>query len=152
MDSIPPAMRPKGKRKVYQSISSAFSRMSSPRASSLEMQSASIAGTLDNLPGSPRKKRQRIYSSLSSAFSRRSPSMANSPQPMSPSPVNLPEIFIFPPSPSPAPEEGDNIRMIEEDLGPVVNEEEVEGGGSSPRPELEIDEPETAPAPGPAQL
>jgi hypothetical protein len=63
----------------------------------------------------------------------------------------LPEIFISPPSPSPAPEEGDNFRIIEEVLGPVENEEEVEGGGCSPRPELEIDEPITAPAPGPAQ-
>jgi len=43
MDAIPPVMRLKDKRKVYQSISSAFSRISSPQ-NSLEI-ATSIAGS-----------------------------------------------------------------------------------------------------------
>ena len=70
--------------------------------------------------------------------------MENSPQPTSPSPVNLPEIFISPTNPSPTSEEEDYFRMIEEVLSPMEIEEEVEGGGSSSKPEPEIDMPETA--------
>jgi hypothetical protein len=138
-------MRLKGKRKVYQSISSAFSRISSPR-NSLEI-ATSIAGTgspTSDLPSSslhPRKKRQRIYQSISSTFSRRSSPMENSPQPTSLSPANLPEIFISPTNPSSTSEEEDDFRMIDEVLSPMENEVEVEGGGSSLRPEPEIDEP-----------
>ena len=142
MDAIPPVMRVKGKRKVYQSISSTFSRISSPK-NSLEI-GTSIAGTgspTSDLPSSslhPRKKRQRIYQSISSAFSKRSSPMENSPQPTSPSPANLPEIFISSTNLSPTSEEEDNFKMIEEALSPMENEEEVEGGGSSLRPEPEI--------------
>src|SRR5882724_8669465 len=136
-------MRLKGKRKVYQSISSAFSRISSPK-NSLEI-ATSIAGTgspTSDPPFSsfhPRKKRQRIYQSISSAFSRSSSPMENSPQPTSPSPANLPEIFISPTNPSPTSEEEDHFRMIEEVLSPMENKEEVKGSGSSPRPEPQID-------------
>ena len=42
--------------------------------------------------------------------------MENSPQPTSPSPVNLPEIFIYPTNPSPTSEGEDHFRMIEEVL------------------------------------
>ena len=74
--------------------------------------------------------------------------MENSPQPTSPSPANLPEILISSTNPSPTSEEEDNFKMIEEALSPMENEEEVEGGGSSLRPEPEIVEPsETAAQP-----
>ena len=43
LDTTTPAISPNGKRKVFQSISSAFSRMSSPRGDSLEIQSTSTS-------------------------------------------------------------------------------------------------------------
>ena len=142
LDTTPPAMSPNGKRKVFQSISSAFSRMSSPRGDSLEIQSTPTSD-----PSSPclhpRKKRQRIYQSFSSAFSKKISPRANSPEPTSPSPANLPEVFQSPSNPSSTPEENDDYNMIEEVPRPMENEEEMEDSGYSLRREPEIDEPGT---------
>lgn len=90
-DSLPPSMRPKGKRqRVYQSISSAFSRLSSPILTHSLIIFPS-AGTTTHLPEastpdhhshspSPARKRQRLYQSLSSVFSRCTSSRAYSPE------------------------------------------------------------------------
>jgi hypothetical protein len=118
-------MSPKGKRKrVYQSISSAFSRISSPRGDSPEIQSVPTPDPPSPYL-TPQNKRQRIYQSFSSAFSKKASTRANSPEPTSPSPANLPEVFQSPSYSSPTPEEEDDYNVLEEVPRPMENEEEV---------------------------
>ena len=85
----------------------------------------------------PQKKGQRIYQSFSSAFSKKASTRGNSPEPTSPSPANLPDIFQSPLYSSPTPEEVPR---------PMENEEEVKDSGCGLIQEPEIDEPGTAPA------
>jgi len=92
------------------------------------------------------KKRQRIYQSFRSTFSKKTSTRANSPEPTSPSPIHLPEVFQSPSNSSPTPEEEDDYNVIEEVPRPMENEEEVEDSGCSLRQEPEIDEPRSAPA------
>lgn len=97
-------MRPKDRRKrVYQSISSAFSRMSSSRGGSPEIQSTPNPDTADGVstPDSPthylnpRKKRQRMYQSFSSAFSKKASPRANSPEPTVTRKDNAPHVYVW---------------------------------------------------------
>jgi hypothetical protein len=133
LDTTPPAMSPNGKRKkVFQSISSTFSRMSSPRGDSPEIQSTPTSDS--SFPClNPRKERQRIYQFFSSVSNKKTSPRENSPEPTSPSPANLPEVFQSPSNPSPTPEENDEYNIIEEVPKPMENEEEMEDSGYSLR-------------------
>jgi len=102
--------------RIYQSISSAFSRLSSPIADSLE--SPTSSGPTADLPEpptsdhpspslSPRRKRQRIYQSLGSAF---------------------PNIAL---DDWPVPEQEDNQQSMEWRFEEPIEEEAKENGGSS---------------------
>jgi len=92
MDSPPSSVRPNrnGKR-IYHTISSVFSRKSSPVASSpdapLSIEPPNFVPEAPILQPksptlSPQRKRQRIYNSISSAFSRMSSLRADSPEPI----------------------------------------------------------------------
>ena len=95
IDNLPLYMRPKGNRgRIYHTISSVFSRKSSPVASSPE--SLLSTDTPAHLPEaislSPQREKQRIYKSISSAFSGMSPPRAYSPKPFPSIPGDLPEV------------------------------------------------------------
>src|ERR1700683_1510275 len=92
MDSPPSSVRPNGNgKRIYHTISSVFSRKSSPVASSPEAPlSTEPPNYVSEAPIlqpkspslSPQRKRRRIYNSISSAFSRMSSLRADSPEPI----------------------------------------------------------------------
>ena len=153
---IPPSMRPKGKgKRIYQSISSAFSRLSSPIAHSLE--SPPSSGPTANLPEpltldhpspslSPKRKRQRIYQSLISVFSRNTSPRPNSPDPFPPISADPPVFPNFALDDLLVPEQEDDQQSMEWRFEePIEEEAEKNGGSSDPRQE-QRNSNETGPA------
>ena len=136
-------MRLRAKRpRIYQSISSAFSRKSSSSPESPPSQS--MPSHLPAVPtaGNPSllsistSRSQRIYQSISSAFSRHTSPMQDLPEICSSTPAQSPA-----PNPLPIPPQSEAECIVEPDWGNLEVMEEVEGqynGDHCPRHNEEI--------------